>query len=228
MPCLHLLLVVSALAASVKAFIEIIGSGERYPDRTADFGPRFTSKGHVAYLIPIELLEPKFSHGCVPVSFETSRFNYALDQIKGVLINYDFADRDTRYPWIALVERGKCSFASKVRAMQQSGASAVIIGDNRKGGLLKMYANDNATDINIPTAFVMKWEYQNLKYQAMEAFAEFFTHRNAQSFIDQLSLGEKAIMSTILTGLQMKTDNYNERLDNLRFIRNTLQRKNVC
>lgn len=30
--------------------------------------------------------------------------------------------------WIALVERGNCSFIEKVRYMQQSGAVAVVVG----------------------------------------------------------------------------------------------------
>lgn len=43
--------------------------------------------------------------------------------------------------WVALVERGgKCGFADKVRNMQASGAKAVIVGDNQRGGLITMYA----------------------------------------------------------------------------------------
>lgn len=43
--------------------------------------------------------------------------------------------------WVALVERGgNCSFVAKVRNMQESGAAAVIVGDNQRNGLITMYA----------------------------------------------------------------------------------------
>ncbi|KAI8617514.1 hypothetical protein BC830DRAFT_1113108 [Chytriomyces sp. MP71] len=47
-----------------------------------------------------------------------------------------FGCSPVRYPgtatgdWIALVQRGECSFVDKVRAMQESGASAVVVGDS--------------------------------------------------------------------------------------------------
>lgn len=43
--------------------------------------------------------------------------------------------------WIALVERGGCSFVEKIRSMQLSGASAVIVGNNEAtGGLITMFS----------------------------------------------------------------------------------------
>lgn len=49
--------------------------------------------------------------------------------------------------WVALVERGgRCSFIDKVRNMQASGASAVIVGDNKKGGLVTMYARGKGSN----------------------------------------------------------------------------------
>jgi hypothetical protein len=42
---------------------------------------------------------------------------------------------------IVLVQRGKCSFADKVRRVQQVGGIAVVVGDNTPStGLLTMYA----------------------------------------------------------------------------------------
>jgi hypothetical protein len=42
---------------------------------------------------------------------------------------------------IVLVQRGKCSFADKVRRVQQVGGIAVVVGDNTpSSGLLTMYA----------------------------------------------------------------------------------------
>jgi putative N-acetylmannosamine-6-phosphate epimerase len=40
-------------------------------------------------------------------------------------------------PWIALVVRGSCNFVQKVRAMQSSGAAAVVVG----GGLELLHVN---------------------------------------------------------------------------------------
>ena len=42
--------------------------------------------------------------------------------------------------WVALVRRGGCSFVSKVRNMQNSGAIAVAIGDPDQTGWVTMYA----------------------------------------------------------------------------------------
>jgi E3 ubiquitin-protein ligase RNF13 len=43
--------------------------------------------------------------------------------------------------WIALVRRGGCSFITKVRNMQASGAIAVAVGDpERQSGWITMYA----------------------------------------------------------------------------------------
>jgi E3 ubiquitin-protein ligase RNF13 len=41
---------------------------------------------------------------------------------------------------IVLVERGQCSFLQKVLMMQQSGASAVIVGDRFFNGWITLYA----------------------------------------------------------------------------------------
>lgn len=42
--------------------------------------------------------------------------------------------------WIALIERGECSFVDKVRAMQASGAIAAVVGDKHYNGWITMYA----------------------------------------------------------------------------------------
>lgn len=56
----------------------------------------------------------------------------ACTQVTGAPVNVS---------WVALVERGgRCGFAEKVRNMQASGAKAVIVGDNQRGGLITMYA----------------------------------------------------------------------------------------
>jgi hypothetical protein len=49
--------------------------------------------------------------------------------------------------WIALVERGQCTFIEKVRNMQASGAIAVVVGDNEKNGLITMYATGELSNM---------------------------------------------------------------------------------
>jgi hypothetical protein len=61
--------------------------------------------------------------------------------------------------WIALVERGSCSFLDKVRALQTSGAVAVIIGDRHYNGWVTMYAAGDASDIVIPSVYVAQQQF---------------------------------------------------------------------
>jgi E3 ubiquitin-protein ligase RNF13 len=46
----------------------------------------------------------------------------------------------TQKNWIAVLERGQCSFLQKVQAMQESGAIAVVVGDRHFNGWVTMYA----------------------------------------------------------------------------------------
>lgn len=87
--------------------------------------------------------------------------------------------------WVALLRRGGCSFATKVRNMQQSGAVAVAIGDPDTSGWVTMYAPGacviktkknkiglilrrcfgyigDTSDIFIPSMFLAQQEYQAL------------------------------------------------------------------
>ncbi|KAJ3406293.1 hypothetical protein HDU80_011558 [Chytriomyces hyalinus] len=84
--------------------------------------------------------------------------------------------------WVALVERGGCAFADKVRAMQSSGAIAVIVGDSasstfdgdrveteweskagvgrKRAGLVTMVAAPGSdAEIVIPSYFVARKDY---------------------------------------------------------------------
>ncbi|KAJ3386336.1 hypothetical protein HDU92_002599 [Lobulomyces angularis] len=90
---------------------------------------------------------------------------------KGCKVNFT---KERPSDFIALVERGDCSFVDKVRAMQNTGAIAVIVGDNTNSvALITMYASDESTsDIFIPSVFIAKWElislrewiYENITY----------------------------------------------------------------
>lgn len=67
--------------------------------------------------------------------------------------------------WFALVERGGCSFIDKARAMQKSGASAMVVGDNeQRGGLVVMFAAGDVSDVAIPCTFIQQWSYRDLRY----------------------------------------------------------------
>lgn len=88
-------------------------TNETYIDRIAAFGPRLTDEGVVGNLLPPAALEDRY--GCEIVTPPCN-------------------------DWIALIERGECSFVDKVRAMQRSGAKAAIVGDKHYNGWITMYA----------------------------------------------------------------------------------------
>lgn len=55
---------------------------------------------------------------------------------------------------VVLLSRGGCGFLEKVKWAQRRGASAVIIGDNVRGGaLIRMYAKGDTSNITIPSVF---------------------------------------------------------------------------
>ncbi|TPX42293.1 hypothetical protein SeLEV6574_g05674 [Synchytrium endobioticum] len=72
--------------------------------------------------------------------------------------------------WIALVLRGNCSFVQKIRAMQASGAKAVIVADLYDSPeLITMYASDDTADITIPSVFISKDSFRDLSYLSQYA-----------------------------------------------------------
>lgn len=76
---------------------------------------------------------------------------------------------------IALVERGGCDFAAKVRAAQERGAAAVVVGDKKlrssetdeegrhRESLLTMFSPEDTTGIIIPSVFVSRASYLLLR-----------------------------------------------------------------
>lgn len=79
----------------------------------ASFGPKLSSNGMIGFMVePVQ--DPT---GCSLVESPT--------------MNSD---------WIALVQRGGCSFITKVRYMQKSGAIAVVVGDLKNNGWITMYS----------------------------------------------------------------------------------------
>jgi len=124
----------------VDATIVVVATNVTYQDRIAAFGPRLTDKGLFGYLVSVEAIEPDNQKGCNKLKREVHTKS-----------------------WIALVERGQCTFIEKVRNMQASGAIAVVVGDNEKNGLITMYATGDTSDVKIPSVFVAQTEYRALR-----------------------------------------------------------------
>ncbi|CAJ0768872.1 12276_t:CDS:2 [Entrophospora sp. SA101] len=106
----------------------------------AAFGPRLTEEGLIGNLIPIESIEVDNQKGCLKLEKKIETKN-----------------------WIALVERGQCSFIDKIRNMQASGAIAVVVGDNERNSLITMYATGDTSDVEIPSVFIAQNEYRELR-----------------------------------------------------------------
>jgi hypothetical protein len=74
--------------------------------------------------------------------------------------------------WIALVQRGNCSFAEKVRHAALLGAEAVVVGNNVESGRLEetigspglvgMWSPGDTSDIRIPSEFISTNSYLDL------------------------------------------------------------------
>lgn len=121
-------------------------------------------------LIPISYLDPlNREFGCWPVSVPVIRREL---QIKTRRLSVSYSETIESYPakndnpWIALVSRGDCSFAQKIRSMQESGASAAIVGDNSLSlDLITMHAEGDLSDIMIPSVFISRGTYRDLLFQ---------------------------------------------------------------
>ncbi|KAI9592998.1 hypothetical protein BDF19DRAFT_387840 [Syncephalis fuscata] len=50
--------------------------------------------------------------------------------------------------------------------MQDSGAAAVVVGDNRWDSLITMFAAEDTSDVNIPSVFTLQIDYHQLRYLA--------------------------------------------------------------
>ncbi|KAI7908125.1 uncharacterized protein BX663DRAFT_493057 [Cokeromyces recurvatus] len=112
-------------------------SNETLEDRSAAFGPKMSKDGKVGYIIEPEQ-DPT---GCNRVKMPQMYNN-----------------------WIALLSRGGCSFITKVRNMQQSGAIAVIVGDPIHSNWITMYSPGDSSDIMIPSVFLAKNEYKKILF----------------------------------------------------------------
>ncbi|EJC98919.1 uncharacterized protein FOMMEDRAFT_95273 [Fomitiporia mediterranea MF3/22] len=70
--------------------------------------------------------------------------------------------------WIAIVQRGNCSFVAKVREAQRFGAKAVIVGGDdpavtgNPDVLVNMYSQSDSSDVKIPSTYIKFSDYSRL------------------------------------------------------------------
>ncbi|CDS14322.1 hypothetical protein LRAMOSA06492 [Lichtheimia ramosa] len=150
-----LLLLTTSSIIHVHATILVTSSNMTYVDHPAAFGPRLSENGKIGFLV-----EPK------------------QDPTGCSIVEPPCED------WIALVQRGGCSFITKVRNMQESGASAVAVGDpEHPGRWITMYAPGDTSDILIPSVFLAQREYLALLSLANLANAPLQIHMQVDDFI---------------------------------------------
>ena len=130
----------------VAARISLLPLGDIYMDKAAGFGPAVPKEGLSAYIIAMPDVDVANERGCHP--------------------SHPFP---TGKPWIALIERGSCSFTKQVRNMQSMGAVGVIVGNNDRSGLLTMQASSDSdeSDIHIPSVFVSHRDYTRLRAKVL-------------------------------------------------------------
>ncbi|KAH9821103.1 hypothetical protein DFH28DRAFT_923538 [Melampsora americana] len=181
----------------------------------AGFGPHFDNPdGRLMKLLPIEsithpntktndsnpplqnknLIEAR--RGCPPpelLTFLSNPLDLTIDHSQ-LLSASQSSVLEPPHNWIALVERGTCTFVDKIRYAQHLGASAVIVGDwesspisfktnsgpifysNPLGsdkfgfgtGLVTMYAPGDTSDLDIPSVFIARDSYMSLREDWLE------------------------------------------------------------
>ncbi|KAJ1967162.1 hypothetical protein IWQ62_002031 [Dispira parvispora] len=132
----------------VNGMILVESINKTLPDRAAAFGPRLPTSdegGLSGDLVWVGQLDRTNSYGCNPIT---------ASDLQGQPWSQSI--------WFALVQRGECAFVEKVRAMQRSGATAVIVGDPLYETLVTMYSPDITDDIAIPSVFVGQSAYREL------------------------------------------------------------------
>ncbi|WVQ95891.1 hypothetical protein IAU59_002990 [Kwoniella sp. CBS 9459] len=84
-------------------------------------------------------------------------------------------DRKQRVVKVVLVERGGCDFATKIRAAQERGAGAVVVGDSiarrgetdeegrRRESLITMFSPEDTDSISIPSVFISRASFLLLR-----------------------------------------------------------------
>lgn len=152
--------------------VEVLDTDKQFKDMNAMFGPAFPADGLDGYIVPVQLLSPARSiYGCEPIPGGPKPVE---DRILSWLgFSPRSSSHEPRLKWIALVIRGHCPFEQKVRAMQDSGATAVIVGNDREDSLLRMAPVGKVADrIIVPSTFVSHWDARALLAMAIELESE--------------------------------------------------------
>ncbi|KAG8966175.1 hypothetical protein FRC03_012365 [Tulasnella sp. 419] len=171
---------------------------ETFVSRPASFGPHITEQpGLPGYLIPINSIASHCETTSPNVPSELERENWACPPLCT-----DPLPRPVQFlrseNWIALVQRGNCSFVKKVKAVQSLGAKAVIVGgwkvlDGDRDDLVNMYTPDDASDITIPATYVTYASYQRL----MDLIAESNTTTSGTKTISVILRAEESFAGWI-------------------------------
>ena len=166
--------------------ILIPSAHQSYFTRPAAFGlRRVEDEGLWGTLVPIQaFLETNNNYGCIPEASGVhlaNKVHWEKSIEQAVL-----GKRKKKHPpsdWVALMERGVCSFEQKVRLAQSMGARAVVVGDYKEQDHeddpmnirvwddisqqdasmpLVMFPDGDASDISIPSCFVIRSSYLEL------------------------------------------------------------------
>ncbi|KIY46725.1 hypothetical protein FISHEDRAFT_46690 [Fistulina hepatica ATCC 64428] len=130
-----------------------------FASRPAAFGAQIIDP-ILGYVIPL-------SSFTVPCNSNNTADNWGCPP----LCKLSDKELDPEETWIALVQRGRCEFVSKVREGQRLGARAVIVGgdDPDISGypdtLVNMYSPEDSSDVHIASTFIKYSDYQHLSKQ---------------------------------------------------------------
>lgn len=162
------MLILAVLLVSAYAHIEIADSSGQFEDMPALFGPTCPPEGLTGYLIPMRFF---VQHGLTKDESGCSPIDIPQDAIKNWTAGPSASQHSI--PWIALVERGHCSFDRKVLSMQASGAIGVVVGDNIVGGsLVRMTGSGLETQVRIPSTFISHWDANKLQSLAVDEYGK--------------------------------------------------------
>ncbi|KAJ1570013.1 hypothetical protein HK096_005907, partial [Nowakowskiella sp. JEL0078] len=147
-------------AAGIRASLSFPLTPSVLQDRAASFGPGIPNSGSLvcisgfAFLILLSVI----------AGIRGALLNIgALSPSNDIHGCQKFSPPLQPRSWIALVVRGNCSFIDKVRAMQASGATAVVVANNLpNSALITMYAPGETSDIQISSVFISQHSYFEL------------------------------------------------------------------
>lgn len=139
-----------------------------FQSRAAGFGGEL-SEHHLGYVIPL-------SSFTAPCPVNASVFDPDAPPNLGcpTLCRTGPNEPESSETWIALVQRGECQFADKVREAQRLGASIVVVGGDdpatsgNPDALVNMYSPEDSSDIVIAATFIKYSDYTQL-YSLIQA-----------------------------------------------------------